>query len=250
MKSMNLHVFQHVDFEGPGQIAAWASSRNHRLTTTRFYQGDSLPEMETVDGLFILGGPMNVHENGRYPWLVGEKQFIGRFLKTGQPTLGICLGAQLLAEVLGGKVYPHLVREIGWDSVNFTTSAITKFPFLPPSIPVLHWHGDTYTLPPGARRIAGNRWCKEQAFLWKEQALGLQFHLEAGEAECDQLVKCCGSDLAQPGPTVQSGSAIAVGAKKYSEATGGLLFQVLDHLFQAKADRTWGRENAVAVEEH
>jgi GMP synthase-like glutamine amidotransferase len=228
---VELHVLQHVHFEGPGRIAAWAFERGHRITTTGFYQGDSLPEVGAIDGLIIMGGPMNIHESEQYPWLTREKQFIARFVQTNRPVLGICLGAQLLSDVLGGKVFPHYLREIGWGPVNFTAEALAAFPFLPPSLPVLHWHGNTYTLPPGARRIAQNEWCKEQAFLWKEQVLALQFHLEAATGECDQFLHFSGSDLAKAGPRVQSASAIVKGAQTYSEATGALLYKILDQLF-------------------
>jgi GMP synthase-like glutamine amidotransferase len=229
---MNLHVFQHVDFEGPGRIATWALDRGHSIITTRFYRGDPLPKVEAVDGLIIMGGPMNIYESEQYPWLISEKQFIAQFVQTGRPVFGVCLGAQLLSDVLGGKVFPHRLREIGWADVDFTAEALAHFPFLPQSIPVLHWHGDTYTLPPGARRIAQNEWCKEQAFLWKEQVLALQFHLEAASDECGQFLRFSGSDLAKAGPRVQTAGAIVEGARTYSGATGALLYQMLDHLFR------------------
>ncbi len=228
---MKLHVLQHVDFEGPGRIAAWAFDRGHSLTITGFYQGDSLPAVEAIDGLVIMGGPMNIYESDLYPWLVAEKQFIAQFLQTGRPVLGVCLGAQLLADVLGGKVFAHRLREIGWAPVEFTADALAKFPFLPPSLPVLHWHGDTYTLPPGARRIAQNEWCMEQAFLWKENVLAFQFHLEAAATECDQFLNFSGSDLAKPGPRVQTANEIIEGTRAHSGATGALLYTILDHLF-------------------
>ena len=236
-----------MDFEGPGRIAAWAFSHGHRITTTRFHLGDPLPKMEALDGLINMGGPMNIYESEQHPWLVSEKQFIAQFLQTGRPILGICLGAQLLADVLGGKISPHRLREIGWAAVDFTEFALAKFPFLPQKIPVLHWHGDTYTLPPGARRIAQNEWCTEQAFLWKENVLALQFHLEAGKGECGQLLEFSGSDLAQSGPRVQTADAITEGARTYSDATSALLYKILDHLFQPAGDpiapirREWTR---------
>ena len=237
---MKLHVLQHVDFEGPGRIAAWAFNRGHSCTTTGFYQGDSLPAVEAIDGLIIMGGPMNIYESDLYPWLVAEKQFIAQFLQTGRPVLGVCLGAQLLADVLGGKVFAHRLREIGWATVDFTAEALAQFPFLPKSTPVLHWHGDTYTLPPGARRIARNEWCREQAFLWKENVLALQFHLEAANDECNQLVHFLGSDLAKAGPRVQTAAAILKGARTHSEANGELLYTILDHLFRPTGDPIHG----------
>lgn len=229
---MNLHVFQHVDFEGPGRIAAWAFDRGHRLTTTRFHHGDLLPDLAAIDGLIVLGGPMNAYQNEQFPWLLPEKQYIARFLQTNRPTLGICLGAQLLADVLGGTVFPHVHREFGWAAVDFTAAAHAVFPFLPRSLPVLHWHGDTYTLPPGARKFAHNEWCAEQGFLWKQHVLALQFHLEAGPAECQQLLRFCGADLARPGSRVQTAQAILGGAHQHAGATGALLRTLLDHWFQ------------------
>ncbi len=188
--------------------------------------------MATIDGLIIMGGPMNVYEIEEFPWLHSEKSFIKSFLPTGKPVLGVCLGAQLIAEISGAKVFPHKGPEIGWFPVEFTPDARVRFPNLPASIPVLHWHGDTFELPSGAHRFAQNEWCTEQGFHLGERVLALQFHLEAGPKECIQMVERAGTDLSNGGSAVHSSDSIIDGSWRYSDGAETVLYSILDGLFK------------------
>lgn len=98
-----IHYLQHVPFEGIGYIETWARENNYRLTATRFYQDDTLPEISTVDWVVVLGGPMGVYDENKYPWLAKEKQWLKGAIDSGKIVIGICLGAQLIAEILGGR---------------------------------------------------------------------------------------------------------------------------------------------------
>ncbi len=193
-KSMVLHVLQHVAFEGPAQIATWAQQRGHLLTFTRFFAKEALPEPESVDGVVVMGGPMGVYEEDRYPWLQEEKAFLRAVLDAGKPVVGVCLGAQLLAEVLGGRVYPGSQPEIGW----FPVRRICTHPLLadvPDTLTAFHWHGDTFDLPPGAVHLMESAAYAHQAFLWKDRALGLQFHLEMTPESVAALVAAGKAEL-------------------------------------------------------
>ncbi|RMF88008.1 MAG: type 1 glutamine amidotransferase [Nitrospinota bacterium] len=187
---MRIHYLQHVPFEGPAAIEDWAAARGHTLSATRFFQGDPLPDLAAFDGLVILGGPMGVYDQEAYPWLTTEKRFLGEAIAAGKPMVGICLGAQLLAAVLGARVYRNPYKEIGWFPITLTPAArqLSVFSSLPERFPVFHWHGDTFDLPEGALHLAWSAGCKNQAFLYAARVLGLQFHLEATEESVQQLI--------------------------------------------------------------
>ena len=121
---MRIHYFQHVPFEGLGSIEDWIRSEGYDLFSTRFYRNDPLPELDRIDWLIVMGGPMGANDDHIYPWLAAEKKFIGEAIKKGVRILGICLGAQLIASVLGARVYPNAHKEIGWFHVRLTPDGL------------------------------------------------------------------------------------------------------------------------------
>lgn len=111
---MKIHYLQHVPFELPEHISVWAKEKGHEITGTLLYENYYLPELSEFDLLVILGGPMGVDDEDKHPWLVLEKHFIKEAIQHRKLVIGICLGAQLIAEILGGKVYKNHYKEIGW----------------------------------------------------------------------------------------------------------------------------------------
>jgi GMP synthase (glutamine-hydrolysing) len=158
---MRILYVQHVPFETPGVIVDWALEMNYPLSGTRLYDGEVLPDAGAFDFLVIMGGPMGVRDEHAHPWLAGEKRFIEQTIRAGKKVLGICLGAQLIAEVLGARVYRNTHREIGWFPVRLTArgAASPVFGVLPGGFDAFHWHGDTFTLPAGCVHAAESEAC-------------------------------------------------------------------------------------------
>lgn len=201
---MRLHYLQHVPFEDAANIAAWAAERGHTMACTRLDLDEPLPAQNSLDWLVIMGGPMNIYEHEAYPWLAREKEFIRRAIDRGAGVLGVCLGAQLVADVLGGSVTRNPQKEIGWFPVTLTDAGLQS-PLLPGfsrRFTAFHWHGDTFSIPPGATRLAETSVCRNQAFQYGEHVLGLQFHLDCSAASIQQMIHHCGAELV-PGRTIQ-----------------------------------------------
>ena len=165
-----------------GTLDARIRARGHRIRFHNFQRDpDAQPNIDRYRGLIVLGGPMNVGEHDRYPHLTTELKAIEAALRQDKPVLGICLGAQLLAHVLGGPVRRHEKHEIGWYDLH-TTKAGRGDPVLGAvgeQAPVFQWHGYTWGLPSDAVQLARTETCEQQAFRYGEKAYGFQFHLEA-----------------------------------------------------------------------
>ncbi|SHF68978.1 type 1 glutamine amidotransferase [Pedobacter caeni] len=179
---MNVHYFQHVPFEGLGYIETWLQARGFQVTATHFYEENpSIPNLDDIDVLVVMGGPMGVYDDHRYPWLHAEKVFIEDAITAGKKVMGICLGAQLIALCLGAFVNTARNKEIGWYPVYPTSSAkrIPWFESLFKNEPtVFHWHGDQFEIPYGAADLLTSAANCNQAFLYQDHVLALQFHLE------------------------------------------------------------------------
>lgn len=187
---MRVHWLQHVPFEGLGSIGDWIRRGRHPLGVTRFFRGDPLPAVDEVDLLVVMGGPMNVHEETKYPWLAQEMRYVEAAIAAGRRVLGICLGAQLIAQVLGARVYANDKKEIGWFAVEATEAArtATVFQDFPRRLLAFHWHGETFDIPAGAVHVARSAACAHQAFAFGERVVGLQFHLETTPAGARDLI--------------------------------------------------------------
>lgn len=228
---MTLYVLQHVEFEGPGSIADWATARGQTLTAVHVYRGDALPVLAAGDLLVVMGGPMNIHEEEKYPWLREEKRFLRAAVDAGHRVLGICLGAQLLADVLGGRVYRNAYKEIGWFPVETTGEAkdCPLFGAFPSPATVLHWHGDTFSIPPGARHVARSPACENQAFVFDNRVVGLQFHLETTPESLEALIGASGDELRYVRTWVQNAQRLRQQPEHYP-VINGLMADLLDRL--------------------
>jgi GMP synthase-like glutamine amidotransferase len=232
---MRAHWFQHVPFEGLGQLEPWLLRAGFQITHTHFFDAPELPDPATVDFLVVMGGPMSVHDEAIYPWLAGEKQFIRCFLATGKPMLGVCLGAQLIARALGARVYRNAEREIGWFPVAGIPHPKASAFLFPPATEVFHWHGETFDLPPGAIHLARSQACENQAFQIGA-AIGLQFHLETTPESARALIAHARGELV-PGTFIQAeADLVAAPATKY-KAIHRLMNDLLAHLLPTFALR-------------
>ena len=226
---MNAHYFKHVPFEDIGSIRSWLTTAGYTITCTPFFKSANLPALEEIDLLMVMGGPMSVNDEKRYPWLVPEKQFIRQMVMSGKPVLGICLGAQLIASAMGAKVYPNSVKEIGWFSIYGVSSSDRSIFCFPQSVQAFHWHGETFDLPTGATHIAKSDGCENQAFQLGQSVIGLQFHLETTPQSAQDLVTNCRDELI-PSQFVQRESDIIYVRPEKFQTINHLMDQVLSFL--------------------
>ena len=233
---MHVEIVQHVSFEGPGAVAIWADVGGHSLHCTHLYRGDRLPDNGDVDLAVIMGGPMSVHDEERFPWLREEKAWIRERLDARIPIAGICLGSQLVASQLGADVAAGELPEVGWFPVERCPNESTLFRDFPDWLSVLHWHRECHGLPDGAHRIAKSRTTPVQAFDYQGYAIGLQFHLEVGEHEIEKLCGAAVEDTMQKGKYVQTVHEIREGVH-HAPANRKALYDLLNHLTADRVSR-------------
>lgn len=194
---MRIRSLQHVHFEDVGSLLTDIQSQGHSLTTTHWYKGDRAPDLNEIDALIVMGGPMGIYDHDDFPWLIAEKEFISKAITAGKKVMGICLGAQLIASVLGAQVTRNAHREIGWLPLVIDEKAeqhpVAKI--LAECNTVFHWHGDTFAIPPQAQLLASSEACAHQAYVIGNQVYGFQFHLETSEQSALALIQNCPEDL-------------------------------------------------------
>ena len=227
---MHINILQHVPFEKPGIITDWASKNNYNLTYTKLYEDYTMPDIDNIDLLVVMGGPMSFDEFDIYHWLKEEIEFIKKAIKTNKAILGICLGAQLIVQALNGNPLHGKYKEIGWFPVKFDKLELTKigWDFFPVELDVFHWHGDTFEIPKDAVHIAKSNAFQNQAFIFKDRIIGLQFHLEVKIDSILELVNNCREEIIKD-KYIQSEYDI-LNNRKNIAANNNLMIKILERL--------------------
>lgn len=199
-----IRIFRHVDCEGPGYLADVLARNRVPYELIAIDQGHTVPErIDDVSALVFMGGPMSV--NDPISWVQDELRLIQRAATAGLPMLGHCLGGQLISKALGATIGPNPVKEIGWLPVQKIPgpAADEWLHGLPDSFDVFHWHGETFTLPDGARPILASEACANQAYVL-DNILALQCHVEMTSPQVVEWAERYSDEIADPTATIQS----------------------------------------------
>ena len=226
-----VEIIRHLAFEDLGLFAEPLSGPDWTLRYHEAGLEDLAAPLRDADLAVVLGGPIGVYETDRYPFLETELAALKERLAAGRPTLGICLGAQLMAAALGARVYPGGRKELGWSGVRLTEAGHGSCLGRLDGLPVLHWHGDTFDLPAGATLLASTDVYANQAFALGPNALALQFHAEADSRRIEQWLIGHTGELSAAGidiPALRARSqALGPGLRA---ASAGLLADWLEQL--------------------
>lgn len=230
---MKIYCLQHDPHVTAGTIPDWANSRNVNFKTFELYNENLFhPEPDEDAALIILGGPMNIYETEKYPFLNDSRKIIKDFIDSGKKVLGICLGAQLISDLMGAKVVRNDHKEIGWWEVQVrNTGILADYPPLPF---LFHWHEDVFELPEAALLWASTGISSHQAYTLGENLLAIQFHPEVDEALIETFLNndskskkpSCGE-----GPYSQSADEIKTLTKEFLSDNKAYFFALLDNFF-------------------
>ncbi len=178
---MKVIIIKHIDIEGPGTIGDFLDCNDIPYRVINIFNGEPLPDsLSEISAVIVLGGPMNVYEEDKYPFLKQEDEFLKEVIEAGLPTLGFCLGAQLIAKAKGAIVKKAPQKEIGWFKISLDRNGSSDplFQEFPGEVDVFQWHGDTFDIPDGAVKLAESELCSNQAYRIGDNIYGLQFHVE------------------------------------------------------------------------
>jgi len=232
--ALRIHYLQHASFEGMSCLRDWFLQKHHVISGTHLYRGDRLPTIEEFDWLVILGGPMGVHDTEPFPWLIAEKQLIKAAMENGKIVLGICLGGQLMAHVLGAEVKKNTYKEIGWFPITRCDEVETSVlkGIFPKQMNMFHWHGDTFAIPAGATPLASSAACANQGFVIGNRIVGLQCHPETTPQFIEYLARAGTDELAESSPYIQPAEKLFVDDATYREINT-VMFAILEKLESA-----------------
>ncbi len=224
-------IFRHSPTEGPGYFATYLDSRDLPWRLVALDQGEPVPtHVGEFSGLVFMGGPMSVNDD--LPWIAPVLELIRRAVSVDVPVLGHCLGGQLMSKALGGSVGRNPIKEIGWGEIEIDDRPEARSWFGPglKRFESFHWHGETFTIPPGAVRIMGNRNCENQGFVVGKN-LGMQCHLEMTEQLIDSWCESGAEEIAgsKGSPAVQSAEQIKSRMQEKIVAMRGVADRLYDH---------------------
>jgi len=225
---MKTLILQHTRTTDAGTTLDWLQQKNLPFEVLFVPEIQQWPAIDSFDHLVVCGGGMNVDQEDIYTWLKNEKKFILQSIQAHKKTLGLCLGAQLISEVLGGKVQKHSHWEAGWFPVQLT-SGKTMIAF--------EWHGYTFSLPEGAKLTATNEQCREQGFQFQNHVLGFQFH---PEATAPWITERAHDDRKNKQGFIQKPEEILQGIPTFQKLQQNWYFEQLDALFQQGPVKTFG----------
>jgi GMP synthase-like glutamine amidotransferase len=228
---MKACIIQHIEEEKGGEIKNWLEKNKWEIDILRLYAEEKPNKNNIYDLIVIMGGPMSIYDDHKYPFLQEEKKWLLDVIKNHHHTklLGICLGAQLLAFLLGGKVYKNKYPEIGWYPIEIDNKE-KIFKNIPKEIMAFHYHGDTFSIPDGGKRIATNIHTENQAFSYKDRIFGFQFHLEMTETIIKEILEKYYDFVPEQEKAVQNKKEILNYTKKYLPETKKILFTILENL--------------------
>jgi GMP synthase (glutamine-hydrolysing) len=229
---MRLHLLHHdpVDFSCTN-ISRWAENKGYPIANTYLCNNEALPAIDAFDWLIVMGGSQHAWEDDVYPWLPVEKKFIAQALEYNKIMLGICFGAQLLAETLGAEVFVNPHNEIGWYEVTLTPEGQRSYLFqnVPKQFTTFHWHADHFALPPGCIRLAYSEATENQAYISQERRIaGIQFHPEYPLESVRSFVREFGDQM-QKGPYVAGKEKVLSQTDQIPE-TYALMAAILDNM--------------------
>lgn len=227
---MRVTYLQHVPFEGLGSIEPWLLEHGHIITPCHLHVGNALPALDEFELLIIMGGPMSVNDEADYSWLHAEKALVRNAIDAGKAVLGICRGAQMIASAMGASIYANGKKEIGWFPIESIAAEGDTFQFQQ-SLTVFHWHGETFDLPMGAKRIASSVACQNQAFQIGRSVIGLQFHLETTPESASAIVEQCRDELVDA-PYIQQEQQILAQSSEGYQRINEEMGKVLAYLLQ------------------
>lgn len=228
---MKAAIIQHEKSVSAGTSVDWLLLHQIPFTVYSIFESERLPLTDEFDLLFICGGSMNVDQENLFPWLIHEKNFIRQAISEKKIVVGLCLGSQLIAEILGAKVGKHAVTEVGWHHVQILANETSpqNSNLNPNLVPVFQWHEYAFDLPSGCKLLATGEFCRNQAFTFGQSVVAYQFH---PESTSEWIQHCARSeDLPQPSASVQS-SAQILNEIHYQPALQKWYFLQLDQLLK------------------
>lgn len=220
---MKAVILQHEKSTPPGTTMTWLKKKGLSSRVFKLHESPSLPKLKDFEVLIICGGSMNVDQENQFSWMNAEKELIRSAIQENKMVVGLCLGAQLIANVLGAEVKRHSVTEVGWQEVQFKT--IKSFNLGAP-LKVFQWHSYTFAIPKGAIHLAFNGACENQAYSFQDNVLAFQFH---PESDPDWIIECANDPELPHGQFCQSKEDILKNAE-HQILLQNWYFKALDHL--------------------